>query len=310
MTSTATAPSSFTGLPTRADWLEIDGARLAYTETGAGEPVVAVHCSASNGAQWTPLAERISERFVTVAPDLHGSGRSEAWPGYRPLRLTDEAAVVHGLVERAERPVHLIGHSYGGGVALRAAFERPGQIASLVLIEPSAFHLLKQGDAEDRDLFAEIAAVAHTALRAVGEGDYHGGMGEFVDYWNVPGSFAAMSARRRSGLAQKLPRTAADFAALFGEETRLEDFAAALTMPVLILEGDRSPAPSRRICRMLEAALPWARLETVAGVGHMAPLTHPDRVNPIIEGFLAEVAEESIGAKAVAAGWLAERVAV
>jgi pimeloyl-ACP methyl ester carboxylesterase len=271
-----------------------NGARIAFTAFstgGRGVPsAVALHCSASAGSQWRGLGAALGESCRLLAPDLHGSGGSEAWPGRRALRLADEAAIAADLAEREGEPVHLIGHSYGGGVALRAALDMPERIASLTLIEPSAFHLLRRGSTDDGRLYAEIDRVAEDVLRAVACGDYHAGMARFVDYWKgAPGTFAALSAAKRDSFAPRLPRTAIDFSALLAETAELHDYAAALRRtPVLIIEGGDSPAPSRRICRMLAGVLPAARLCTVRGVGHMAPLDAPQRIDPLVADFIAE----------------------
>ena len=95
--------------------------RVSYREAGTGNAVVCLHASASSSAQWRPLMDRLAGRFHTLAADLYGSGRSPAWPGERPLWLADEVALLEPVFEAAGPRFHLVGHSYGGAVALRAA---------------------------------------------------------------------------------------------------------------------------------------------------------------------------------------------
>ena len=82
------------------------GPAFACSDFGCGEPVIALHCYASSGRQWRPLA--------------------------------DEAAMVRTLAAQNNEPVHWIGHSYGGGVAQRAALQAPEPVRSLTLVEPAA----------------------------------------------------------------------------------------------------------------------------------------------------------------------------
>src|SRR3546814_8229080 len=96
-------------------------------------------------------------------PDLRGYGATEGWSGRAPMRLADEAALVRALAEEAGEPVHLVGHSYGGAVALMAALHFPEAIASLTLIEPVAFFLLRARSASDHALFTEIRSEEHTS---------------------------------------------------------------------------------------------------------------------------------------------------
>ncbi|HVG51430.1 MAG TPA: alpha/beta fold hydrolase, partial [Xanthobacteraceae bacterium] len=86
--------------------------------------VIALHCSGSSGAQWRGLEEKLGNRFSVIAPDLIGCGSSGHWEGERPFSLSDEAATVVSIIDELKKPVHLVGHSYGGAVGLRAAHER------------------------------------------------------------------------------------------------------------------------------------------------------------------------------------------
>src|SRR5690348_9869377 len=132
--------------------IDLRGARLGYSEAGSGETVLLLHATASSSAQWFDLAGVLRANCHVVAPDLYGYGETDPWPGNRPFALSEEAALADAVLPRDGRPVHLVGHSYGGAVALRFALQQPERLRSLVLIEPVAFHLL-WGDTADRRLF-------------------------------------------------------------------------------------------------------------------------------------------------------------
>ena len=134
--------------------------RDAYVrEAGAGVPLVCIHASASSSGQWRPLMDRLAGRFRTLAVDLYGSGKSPEWPADRPLTLADEVALLEPIFESVGDRFHLIGHSYGGAVALKAALAGPGRLRSLVLFEPVLFALLNADDP------AQPAAREITAVR-------------------------------------------------------------------------------------------------------------------------------------------------
>lgn len=78
-----------------------------------------VHCSASSARQWKALADQLG-RFQSVALDLYGHGNRKRWHGTGPLSLSEEAAAIGGACPDGA-PFHLVGHSYGGAVALRFA---------------------------------------------------------------------------------------------------------------------------------------------------------------------------------------------
>lgn len=262
--------------------LHISGCPVEYLDFGSGEPVVLLHSSASSGAQWRALAERLGTRYRVIAPDLYGYGGSAHWPGQRPFQLACEAEIVFALLGRGGGPAHLVGHSYGGAVALHIAATRGERLRSLTLIEPAAFHLLR--GAEPRAL-AEITEVAESVVRALARNQYGDGMEGFVDYWSGRGTWAKVPADKRAGLAARLPKIALDFHAAFNEPIGLADLRS-MTVPTLLLQGTRSPLPTRRICDRLARSLPHARLKSIPGAGHMAPLTHRDQINAFVVDHL------------------------
>lgn len=257
--------------------IELAGSRVEYLDQGRGEPVVLLHSSGASGAQWRALAERLSGRYRVIAPDLYGYGATAPWPGRGAFSLAREAEIALAMLELADEPAHLIGHSYGGALALHVARLHGHLLRSLVAIEPVAFHLLKDP--------SEILLVAASVHEALACGDYYGGFGYFIDYWGGPGSWDAIPAAKRGAMAARLPKVALDFHAALHEPARIADFEG-ITLKALIVRGSCSPAPTRRICEALDQVLPHARLVTIEGAGHMAPLSHADEVNSLIATHL------------------------
>lgn len=248
-------------------------------------PLVALHCSGADGGQWRRLATALGSGFTVIAPDFYGCEGQRSWPGERAFSLAEEARLLIHHVDAAAQPVHLVGHSYGGGVALRIAVERPDKIASLALYEPSAFHLLRGGDRTARAALAEIRGVARACGQAVCSGDHRRAAAGFVDYWGGAGAWAALRPELQAKLMRWTPKAPLDFHALIEEPTRAEAFRA-LQLPVLLLRGEYAPAPTRAVAARLQQVLPDCRLETVAGAGHMGAVTHAEAVNALIRGHL------------------------
>jgi len=259
----------------------IRGAQIAFSEQGAGEVVVMLHCTGSNGGQWRNLASALAGRFHSVAPDLYGYGGTDAWAGRESITLADEAALVESLIERFDAPVHLVGHSFGGAVALRIARQAPQRIRTLSLIEPVAFHLLRDGDAVDAIAWQEVEGVVGTLSLALLRGDYWGGCGHFVDYWSGQGAWASMPEAKRAAFAQKLGKVVLDFWTSMNDPTRVSDLEGC-RVPTLVIRGGRSPHPVRRIARHIAASMHDARLAEIRSAGHMAPMTHADEVNRLV----------------------------
>jgi pimeloyl-ACP methyl ester carboxylesterase/ribosomal protein S18 acetylase RimI-like enzyme len=273
--------------------IEVGQAEISCAEVGSGQPVVLLHSSASSGSQWRKLTDRLAGCFHVMAPDLHGHGESGPWPGPGPLTLADEAAVITALADRAGEPIHLIGHSYGAAVALRFAQAHPERLRSLVLIEPVAFHLLREAGPACGALLAKIEGVAEAVARAAKGQGVTSGMARFVDFWNGDGTWSGTPAERCAAIEQRAGAVAANFGAALGETMPL--FACrSITVPTLVVCGTETPTPARHIAEMLIRALPQAQVLRVADAGHMLPLTHPEIVNSAIVAHLDKATETGL----------------
>jgi pimeloyl-ACP methyl ester carboxylesterase len=273
--------------------IDLNGARVAYADTGAGAAVLLLHSSTSSGGQWRSLMEMLQASCRLLVPDLYGYGETDPWPGDAPLGLIDEVALADAVLARCNGPVHLVGHSYGGAVGLRFAVEQPERLLSLTLVEPVAFHLLRAapGESADHDLFREVAEMAVAVTNAVASGDDRGGMARFIDYWNGAGAWMRMRPELQAALARRTAKVALDFEATMTDPTPI-DALRRIVVPTLVLRGSASPRPTRRISELVAATLPQARLRTIEGAGHMLPLTHPEAVNAaIVEHLFRSMAD-------------------
>jgi pimeloyl-ACP methyl ester carboxylesterase len=252
-----------------------------WREAGVGPAVVCLHANASVSGQWRPLMSRLADRRRLLAPDAYGAGQSPEWPSDRTITLADEVQLIEPVLAQAGERYALVGHSYGGAVALRAAAQQPDRVSALVLYEPTLFALIDaEGPApNDADGIRQAAATAAAALDA---GDTDAAARAFIDYWTGPGSWDNLPEDRRPGMARSIANVRRWAHALFTEPMPL----AALPMPVLIMTGSGSTAAAHGVARRLMLALPNVTHIEFAGLGHMGPITHPDVVNAEIERFL------------------------
>lgn len=113
--------------------------RMAMCTWGAGEPVVMLHPLALAGELWAPLAEPLAGEFQVFAPDLRGHGGT-SWDG-DDFTVADMAAdLVQALDTLTLGPVHLLGMSMGGSVAMTFAGTYPDRVRSLVLADTTAWY--------------------------------------------------------------------------------------------------------------------------------------------------------------------------
>lgn len=260
--------------------------------------IVLLHASGSSARQWEPLAERLRATHDVHAIDLHDHGRGPAWTGTRPLSVGDDARLVADVLERT-RGAHVIGHSYGGAVALHVAAVMPQRVHSLALYEPAVFSLLATRP-ETSAAAREIADVAATLRRLVDAAKPAEASAVFVDYWSGAGSWQRLSADQQRTIVGRIPATLAHFDALIGEALPA-DATRRLSMPMLVLHGARTVASAHAIASLLAADLPAATHAQLPGMGHMGPVTHAARVNERLLRFLGVDAAQAAEPAALAA---------
>jgi pimeloyl-ACP methyl ester carboxylesterase len=252
-------------------------------EAGAGPAVVCLHANASSASQWRSLMELLSPAFHVLAPDLYGCGKSPQWPSDREIALGDEVALIEPVLARAA-PMVLVGHSYGGAVALVAALAQPSRVRALALYEPTLFAVIEAEGPSPNDADGIRAAVADAGA-ALDAGDPEGAARRFIDYWMGEGSWDRTPADRQPAIAASVKNIRRWKHALFAEPTPLAAFCA-LDVPVLLMTGGRSTASAHGVARRLERALPRVEVVAFPELGHMGPVTHAERVNEAIRAFL------------------------
>ncbi len=263
---------------------------FAVRSAGAGTPTILLHSSASSSAQWRDAMAELGPRHKVMAPDFPGYGKSKSWSGALPRTLGSDAEIITALAHGCGEPVHLVGHSYGGAVALWYAMRHPSLVKSLSLIEPVAFNVLRCGGRARRALLDEIEQVASVVVTALARGDHWAGMAHFIDYWNGAGSWGRLPGERKGLVASQIENIAQEFGAVFDESLSAAAYER-LHVPTTILRGDQSRAPAMSVAASLARAIPTANLHTIEDAGHMLPLTHRSQVQTIVMQHIARCDE-------------------
>ena len=166
------------------------------------------------------------------------------------------------IFHRAGASFAVVGHSYGGAVALLAALRRPERARALALYEPTLFALVDaEGPVPNADGIREAVVSASAALA---RGDRSAAAETFIDYWMGAGARQAKPETQRSAIEAAIVNVAGWGRTLFGETT----------------------PSARAVASLLAKTLPRVETLTFGGLGHMGPVTHPARVDEAIDDFL------------------------
>src|SRR6185503_3858197 len=189
--------------------LIVDGRRIAYQSVGSGPAVILAHCSGGSHREWARLTALLSTRYRVIAPDLVGYGDSEPWPANATLHASVDANVLVVLARMVEEPVHLVGHSYGGAMALEAAKVLGARVKSLTLVEPVTFHLLRPTGRITE--WYEIDQVGEKILKLMRMGQDAKAAAAFTTFWVGRMGWWMMGRRSRERMVRAIGKVAAEF---------------------------------------------------------------------------------------------------
>ncbi len=245
--------------------------------------VLTLHSGGFSSRQWRKLVESLGPGHRVLNPDLLGYGTQPPWPAGEPFHFQQDLDAVEALLAAEGAPAHLVGHSYGGFLALKLALARPDLVRSLALYEPVAFGILDEpaDEAARRGL-----TTVKTTWEPDPEGVDEGWLEAFVDWWNGPGAWKALAPPTRATFRATGWKVFQEVMSLAADRTGRQTWAT-IAAPTLLLGGGRSPYTERRVLEKLAAALPNATLRMFEDAGHMGPLTHADAVNGAVAEWIA-----------------------
>ncbi len=255
----------------------VSAAGAGYQMHGHGPVVILVHSSVSGSGQWRALTQQLSDRFCIVAIDLLGYGSTPAWAASRPQRLDDQADLLHSVAAEVGPPLVLVGHSFGGSVALCAAAQLGSRLPGLILLEPNPFSLLRETSA---DSYGEVVALKDAIKAAGASGDWTAAAQTFADYWNGAGAWAAMAPERRTAFARALAPNFHEWDAVLSAPAA--GWVTSVRAATQVVTAADTVLPITQIARILADRRPDWRFDEIPGGGHMAPLTRPGLVNPLV----------------------------
>ena len=248
---------------------------LAVTRGGGGEgaPILLIHGFASDAMVWRALERALGKSRPVIRVELPCHGHS---PKRRIGSFRELARAVTEAVDALDAgPVHFVGHSLGGAVALALADTRPQTVRSLMLVAPAGLGPEMEGAiAAGLCRAARVESLAPWLKRLVG------------DPAIVTEKYAAAAMQARADAGLRAAQTAlADV--LFPDGTQAMDLTAALS---------RVAAPARIVWGKADALLPWRHalaapgtvaLHLLDGIGHMPHVEAPETVARILQDLIA-----------------------
>lgn len=272
------------------------GVRInAWEWPAEGKPtLLLIHGGRDQARSWDFVAERLAARFHIVAPDLRGHGDS-AWSDEGQYDLADFVADSASVLITLPSPIHVVGHSLGGNIALRLAAIYPDRVERLVAIEGLELPLTREAAKkaeplavrfrrwlDDRQaierrlppVYASVEAAAHRMAREFPQLDR-----AMIDHLAlhsvrpINGGFT-WKFDNRTRLRPPIDSDSRDFDALLG----------SITCPTLLIYGGKSWVPTPNPDRL--ALINDHRLQRYEDAGHWLHHDDPERFADDVAAFL------------------------
>jgi pimeloyl-ACP methyl ester carboxylesterase len=272
--------------------VELHGHLVGYRMMGSGPPLVLLHGITSNGDAWREVMPKLAEKHTVIAPDLMGHGRSAKPRG--DYSLGAYAAGVRDLLAvLGFESGSVVGHSFGGGIALQFAYLFPEYVDRVVLVSSGG-----------------LGREVHPLLRAAVLPGSEWVLPLLAREWSVKAGDAVRTVAARLGLeaGPDLAEFARGYASLVDPGAReafidtmrgvigpegqkvsaMDRLYLADQMPFLIIWGDADPIIPVSHGRAAHEAVPGSRYVELEGSGHWPMLDASERFAKEIDSFLAE----------------------
>ncbi len=249
-----------------------------YMESGTGPALLFLPGSFGTAAGWRAVIGHLGAGYRVVTTSLLGYG---ATPERRPdgnTTLTQQIDVIDRIVERIGTSPHVVGHSYGGLVALAHALTGRHRPASLLLVEANPLGLLRA--AGDLTHYALFEAMTGRYFAAFARGEAEAAR-HVIDFYGGAGTFEAMPAKVRHYVIATTAVNVRDWSSGTPFEPTAERLRA-IAMPTTVVRGEQSHPAMLRIAALLHEVIPRAHLVTIEGGSHFLPSTHPAEVAALV----------------------------
>ena len=265
--------------------IEYPAGRVDYGEQGSGPTILFVPGSWSTGGLWRGVIALFGDRFRTVTTSLLGYGDTEERRTPDDVSIEREVDVIEAVIQRTNSAVHLVGHSYGATVCLATALRDQTKVASLTLIEATAFNLLRHSG--DLAMYEQVRAMADTYARSYANGELLAAQ-SVIDFYGGDGSFNAFPSRTRDYIVATTPTNLLDWSSAWCFDVALAAYRG-ITAPSLFVRGERGHPTVQRTAEVLNDVVPRSSLVTVHGASHFMIATHAADVARLIREHVAKV---------------------
>ena len=263
----------------------VNGYEMAYAERGQGTTLVLVHGTLGDLRNWEQVTSSLSGRYRTISVSLRHA-YPENWDGRGDdASLSQHAADLAAFIRAlGVGPVHVLGHSRGGAVALIMASAHPELVRTLILADPAPLVTMLPKRQEVQDAVEKRTAMAQSMVERFRQGDVDGGAAIWINGLGGPGAWDAASETSRV-IWRSNGWTAKTLVDDDRQPFSCSD-AAKVGASVLLITGDKSPPIYGYMHESLRPCLKQVVNAVIPNAGHGMFRANPKEFNERVLEFL------------------------
>lgn len=236
-----------------------------YESYGEGRPIVMIHGSYATTSTWKRMLPLIPKGHRCILVKLPGHGGAVQPSDFDCARVETELSILEAIIAKeCDEPIHLVGHSYGGVVALALALKKEVKLSRLSLFEPVATWVLELEN--DRPMMTIVNDFLQDYRSSV-EKNQHEACGKVIDFWSGGSEFAQFPDKVKKMMATLVKDNVRhwDICTTFPDEAFN---LVSVTVPTDIVFGSQSNAVAHAIAGHLNNLMPNTRCTEIAGASH------------------------------------------
>jgi pimeloyl-ACP methyl ester carboxylesterase len=281
-------PSNVTHQDKSAQQIEtvsVNGLTISYVEVGSGSPVILIHGSVSDYREWSTLVSALSKHYHVIAYSRRYHSPNPAASADADASLDLQVDDLFKMMKAAGiTSAHLVGHSYGGAVALGFTLQHPEMVQSLVLAEPAVNGVLSRTPENDT-LLKESQDIRTRMKEVFATGNPEQIVKTYATHV-APGDLEKATSEERKMLMENVTAFELDFNSRRTPFTC--DDAKKITVPALVLAGDQSPLGLQRIAESTARCIKGAKFAKIPNATHWMQLDQPLLFNKEVIAFLRQ----------------------
>jgi len=245
-----------------------------YEQQGSGSPIVFIHGSFATTSTWKKIVQQLARTHHCISIKLPGHCGMPDPDDFSAPNIDTELKIIESviaeLIQQPGQPIHLIGHSFGGVVALALALKGSIKIQELTLFEPVSTWVFES--VNDQEMTAQVNAFIQDYRQGINNNDLYV-CGKVIDFWGGEGAFEPLPDFIKDGMVPLTANNNRHWALCentYHQRTSLN----LLTIPTKLVCGSASNPVAQAIVHHLRNELPNSKQYTIPGASHFLVTSH------------------------------------